>query len=134
MKASKNINTPPTRGNTNGMAETISSTGSWGWSSCCGAGLDMGVPKRDRFRGASDFTCARAWGSVMGLSHALVQHRLTCIRVMRSPGHGFGLSMNSSQPTALHDPYEPTTHAPFTSKPHDPGIGQQRLVGARASA
>jgi hypothetical protein len=44
MKASKNISTAPAMGNTMGMAETTSSTGSDGVWLLWGLGLDMGIP------------------------------------------------------------------------------------------
>ena len=41
IKASKNINTPPTTGKTTGIKGTIASTGSAGTSLCSGVGADI---------------------------------------------------------------------------------------------
>jgi len=45
IKANKNISTAPTKGNTMGMEETTSSTGSEAWSLVLGVWFDMVTPE-----------------------------------------------------------------------------------------
>lgn len=60
MKASKNINTAPTRGRTIGMADTTASTGSVSWAGVWGVGVDMVIPSVCQIRNKPDFTHAGA--------------------------------------------------------------------------
>ena len=58
MKASRKMSTPPASGSTNGIAETISSTGSAGMGWSCASGLDIGLPAGGQDYWESDFSAA----------------------------------------------------------------------------